>query len=304
MHNAIWESLSLVDASGQLIITAIVVFFVLAVCTNLVTRARYGSMARELQKNSTSEQPFSHRVLRKIFQEARARGSEGHAEVNIQALVEDSFQSELRLILTGERFSRAATGLLIILGLLGTFYGLTVSIGKLVTLVSSEASGVSDMTQALTLGLTEALSGMAVAFSTSLFGIVGAVALTLLGVVSNVTDRRTALMIQIENHVDRMLAREFAAAGAGYAGGGLVGADARSEQLQNVVNDFGRSVLRLEGAVSQFDSALQTFATTTRDFREFNLHLKDNVQRMSLSFGDFSEALKARVNTLKMGGHD
>src|SRR5208283_5233551 len=45
-------------------------------------------------------------------------------------------------------------------------------------------------THAVTSGLTQALTGMAVAFSNSLVGIVSAVVLTVLGVVSNVTDRR------------------------------------------------------------------------------------------------------------------
>jgi hypothetical protein len=49
----------------------------------------------------------------------------------------------------------------------------------------------------------------------------------------------------------------------------------------------------------QFGAALQTFAGTTRDFKEFNLHLKDNVQRMSLSFADASEAVKHHVHTLQ-----
>jgi hypothetical protein len=51
--------------------------------------------------------------------------------------------------------------------------------------------------------------------------------------------------------------------------------------------------------VATFESALQSFSSTTRDFREFNLHLKDNVQRMSLTFGDLSETLKEQVGTLK-----
>ena len=49
--------------------------------------------------------------------------------------------------------------------------------------------------------------------------------------------------------------------------------------------------------MGQFQGALNTFAGTTRDFREFNLHLKDNVQRMSLAFGDLSETLKREVGS-------
>jgi hypothetical protein len=65
-----------------------------------------------------------------------------------------------------------------------------------------------------------------------------------------------------------------------------------------MVSAFGQTVDRLDGTVAHFESALQTFATTTRDFREFNLHLKDNVQRMSLSFGDLSETLKQHASAL------
>ena len=50
--------------------------------------------------------------------------------------------------------------------------------------------------------------------------------------------------------------------------------------------------------MAQFENALETFATNTRDFQEFNLHLKDNVQRMSLGFGDLTEALKEHLRAL------
>ncbi|MET0410976.1 MAG: hypothetical protein ABW217_06750, partial [Polyangiaceae bacterium] len=73
-------------------------------------------------------------------------------------------------------------------------------------------------------------------------------------------------------------------------------------RFEQLVVGFGASVAQLSSAVDQFEAALTTFAGTTRDFREFNLHLKDNVQRMSLSFGDFSEALKAQVGHLNRPG--
>jgi len=113
-----------------------------------------------------------------------------------------------------------------------------------------------------------------VAFSNSLVGILSAVVLTILGVLSNVSDRRTAVMIQIETYLDRVRAQQPGAAGA--------------------AEGFGASVARLDGAVVRFESALQTFASTTRDFHEFNLHLKDNVQRLSLTFADLSNSLKAQ----------
>jgi methyl-accepting chemotaxis protein len=66
-------------------------------------------------------------------------------------------------------------------------------------------------------------------------------------------------------------------------------------QLAGLLTGFGESVQRLEGAVVHFESALGQFASSSRDFREFNHHLKDNIQRMSLSFGDLSESLRQQA---------
>jgi hypothetical protein len=189
---------------------------------------------------------------------------------------------------------KAATGLTIILELLGTFTGLTMSIGKLATLVSGSTAGVADITESLTRGLTQALSGMSLAFATSLFGIASAIVMTLAGVFFNVADRRTAFTVQLEDYLDNVLLAAHRQQGGVAVGGG--GA------LEPLVARFGQSVAALEAAVGQFQGALNTFAGTTRDFREFNLHLKDNIQRMSLAFGDLSETLKREVLTLNSRG--
>jgi hypothetical protein len=216
------------------------------------------------------------------------------SESNTQAIIEDCFQSGLRPLLLGERFVRAATGLVLILGLLGTFYGLTSSIGKLVHLVAGDAATATAVTDSVTAGLTQALSGMAVAFSNSLVGVGSAVVLTTLAVFSNLTDQRVGLMIRIETYLDRLLSTPSARdAGAALPTG------RRGEALEQSVANLGDSVARLEGVVARFDSALQVFSTSTRDFTEFNLHLKDNIQRMSLSFGDLSDTLKTQIVALK-----
>ena len=113
----------------------------------------------------------------------------------------------------------------------------------------------ADVTLAVTHGLTEALAGMAVAFSNSLVGILSAVVLTVLGVLSNVTDRRTALMVQLETYLDRLL-----------PDAALVRRDAATPFAA-----FGESVARLEGAVVRFESALRHFAASTKDLREVHL---------------------------------
>ena len=156
--------------------------------------------------------------------------------------------------------------------------------------MGGDAGGVSDVTQAVTTGLTQALAGMAVAFSNSLLGVASAVVLTVLGVFSNLTDRRVALMVHLETYLDRLPSDAASAGGA-----------ATTDGLERAVAGFDASVERLDAVVLRFESALSAFATSTRDFTEFNAHLKDNVQRMSLSFGDLSDTFKSQVLALKRG---
>ena len=282
MSSAILDGLQLVDAMGLAILGATLAVLVLGFLVTLFLHGRFASIERDLVRNGGAEPSFRHPVLQRIVEEARAAYRQA-PEPNTQAIIEESFHARLRPLLLAERFVKSATGLVIILGLLGTFYGLTLSIGRLVHLVAADPAATPDVSQAVTSGLTHALSGMAVAFSNSLVGVASAVLLTILGILANVTDRRTGLMLRIETYVDRALATPAAAAPRGMAG-------------------FGDSVARLERAVGTFEAALQGFAGSTRDFREFNLHLKDNVQRLSLTFADFSDRLRAEIASLKSPG--
>ena len=250
MPNSILDGLSLVDSIGHIILATTVGTLLAGMAAHVFLRAGYAALEHDLHRGDEPERPFRYHVLNRIIEDAE-RASGRSREVNAQAIIEDAFQLELRPLLLAERFVRAATGLVIILGLLGTFYGLTLSIGRLVHLVAADTGAAVDVTHAVTNGLTQALTGMAVAFSNSLVGIVSAVVLTVLGVVSNVTDRRTALMVRIETYLDRRLPVLPRAQGDAAA--------------------FSESVARLEGAVARFDAALQRFSADTKDLREIQL---------------------------------
>ena len=283
MTTTMLAGLSLIDTTGLAILATTLTTLLLGILANLWLRGRYSSLEKDLRRSRDADATFSHSVLNHIVRDATEAASRSR-ETSVQAIIEDRFQSDLRPMLFAERFVRAATGLVIILGLLGTFYGLTLSIGRIVHLVSAETGGGTDAALGVSQGLTQALSGMAVAFSNSLVGILSAVILTILGVVSNVSDRRTAVMIQIETHLDRIRVQP----GAGGA-------------LEPTLAGFGASVARLDGAVARFESALLAFSSTTRDFHEFNVHLKDNVQRLSLTFADLSDSLKAQLGATVPG---
>jgi hypothetical protein len=301
MPKSLLSSLSLINASGMVIIGAIVILLGLGVLLTLSIRARYAVIARDLRRGQ-EEARFSSRVLQRIVQATVDALRAGSSDINTQAIVEQNFQTQLGGLLVGERFVKATTGLVIIMGLVGTFYGLSSSIGRLSALLTGDAPSAAEVTSSLTQGLTETLSGMSVAFTSSLFGIVSAVLLTLLGVFFSIADRRLALAVQIESYLDNVFVagmrgsmRESGEAGTGSHPAVMQG-DARVEHM---VRGFGESVARLSGAVSSFESALVNFAASTREFQEFNLHLKDNIQRMSLSFGDLSESLKQQAGSLR-----
>jgi hypothetical protein len=292
MRGGVLDQLSAFDVRGYVIVSAIVLCFLISALTTLGVRARYRRIAADLTEKS-GVVPFESPLLRQIMQEVSERTQVSlSGPPNVQAIIEHNVQQHLRGALLGERFVRSSTGLVIILGLVGTFYGLSMSIGKLVQLLSAD-SGTVDITQALTVGLTDTLSGMSVAFTSSLAGIAAAILLTLLSVLLNVASARTSLMLQIETYFDRLLSAEPGLQPA--VGAPALAATQEARVLAQLMQNFGQSVTQLDGTVTRFESALENFASTTRDFREFNLHLKDNVQRMSLSFADLSEVLQAQA---------
>jgi MotA/TolQ/ExbB proton channel family len=304
MDNPLLRSLALLDTSGYVIIAIILTLVAIAVVLTIAIRARYAMLERELRRQGGAPGGFQSRVLNRILSDAQNARASNPFDLNTQAIIERAFDAELRGMLVGERFIKASTGLLIILGLVGTFYGLTLSIGRLVALVTGDAAPGTEVTESLMSGLAQALSGMSVAFSCSLFGICSAILMTLIGVFWNVADRRTALMVQIEAFLDNELVaapRQVAASGRP-VGPGVAMHPATSEDLNRLMQGFGASVEQLQNSVAQFEQALLNFSATTRDFREFNFHLKDNVQRMSLSFGDLSETLKEHSRAIRPRG--
>jgi hypothetical protein len=295
MREGLLGSLTVIDTSGYLIITAIVVVLLFGVGLTVYVRARYRIIERELKRHGDPLPRFASPVLNEIVREVQTVASRQAGELNTQAIVEHKVQTELSSLLLAERFIKTSTGLMIIMGLVGTFYGLTLSIGKLVALVSEDAGKVSDITASVTAGLTEALSGMSVAFSTSLFGITGAIVMTLLSVFANVPERRTAVMLQIEVYIDTVVL----AASSSHASARAMGAaPLTTDSLERATAQFARSIGDLGTAMTRFETALTTFSSSNRDFREFNLHLKDNIQRMSLSFGDLSDTLQRSARVL------
>jgi hypothetical protein len=93
----------------------------------------------------------------------------------------------------GRELSRYATGLLIFLGLLGTFWGLLLTIGSVSDVISGMSVGTGDINalfNQLKTGLAEPLRGMAIAFSSSMLGLAGALVLGFLDLTAGQAQNR------------------------------------------------------------------------------------------------------------------
>jgi len=80
----------------------------------------------------------------------------------------------------GRELSRYMTGLLIFLGLLGTFWGLILTIGSVSEVIQNMSVGTGDVTNLfnqLKSGLAQPLQGMGVAFSSSMLGLASSIVL-------------------------------------------------------------------------------------------------------------------------------
>jgi hypothetical protein len=89
--------------------------------------------------------------------------------------------------------SRYMTGLLIFLGLLGTFWGLLLTIGAIADVIASMSVGSGDITvlfNQLKVGLAQPLRGMGIAFSSSMLGLAGALVLGFLDLTAGQAQNR------------------------------------------------------------------------------------------------------------------
>src|SRR5215217_3572300 len=88
--------------------------------------------------------------------------------------------------------SRYMTGLLIFLGLLGTFWGLIETVGSVGRVIQGLSLGgdAGSMLDALKEGLAAPLSGMGISFSSSLFGLAGSLVLGFLDLQSSQAQNR------------------------------------------------------------------------------------------------------------------
>ncbi|HKK23410.1 MAG TPA: hypothetical protein VJ947_06950 [Pseudohaliea sp.] len=152
-----------------------------------------GMLARQLERERSERFSLSAMSLRTLLDGIRARLDESRD------------------------LSRYFMGLLVFLGLLGTFWGLLDTlrgVGSVISGLSIESGDAATTFESLKTGLEQPLSGMGTAFSSSLFGLAGALVLGFLDLQAGHAQNR------FYNDLEEWLASQTKLAGGAFGGDG------------------------------------------------------------------------------------
>ncbi len=186
--------------------------------------------------------------------------------------------------------SRYLIGLLVFLGLLGTFWGLLDTIGALGDTIKSldpRSGDANDVMDALKSGLSAPLDGMGTAFSSSLFGLAGSLVLGFLDLQSGRAQNRFYIELEnwlstvIDKDIDISVSDKLGGAGSDEIGA-LLTRVARTMQQSNASYDRGVSAMaRFTESINNQVKEMRSTHETMRDAQEaLKQHLDGQAQQM------------------------
>jgi len=221
-------------------------------------------------------------------------GGERADRVAISAQTMRAFLDSLATRLDeGRDISRYLTGLLVFLGLLGTFWGLIETVGSVGSIINNlqvngDAGAVFD---ALKEGLAAPLGGMGISFSSSLFGLAGSLVLGFLDLQTSQAQNRfyTGLEDWLATTV-----QDLGVSGA--AGGGALAASAVGaiDRLRQAVGEAGTNKATTT-AMANLAEAIQGLVHHMRTEQQMIRDWADEQSKLNRDLRRFMELL-AREN--------
>ena len=207
------------------------------------------------------------------------------------------------------------------MGLLGTFLGLSlllVELGRCVsTIMQSDAVSDPTFSSSFINDLLPSVYGMGVAFTTSLFGLACSIVFTFAIIVFSAEEARENLMVRIEEYLDNtvslviakdketeytimnnILRETFVEFGQKIENTLKQTVDTFGEKLTGVAMEVNISSKALDSTVERFDQSLKNFSENIKDFTEFNNNLRNNIEKMDVSFIKVTEALTDTTKTI------
>ncbi|WP_371822022.1 flagellar motor protein MotA [Martelella soudanensis] len=194
--------------------------------------------------------------------------------------------------------SRYLVGLLVFLGLLGTFWGLLNTIGSIGDIIQNldpNAGDSSDVLDALKAGLAGPLSGMGTAFSSSLLGLSGSLVLGFLDLQAGRAQNR--FYMELENWLSSVtdVTSDLAPALEGVASGSSEQFEIIAEELRRIAeNGAGASSVPamaqlaegIQGVVKNMRNEQQMLRDWIEAQQEESQELRRTLQRLTDKLGD------------------
>ncbi len=300
--------------AGAAVIAIIVILFAVAVALLIYVYGRY----RMLQRDMTSRDGGNSGFVAFLREDFCAAYRQYGQNTNTPAIINNAVSTKLGGLLFCERFMNNAVSLFVTLGLFGTFLGLALSVSSLTELLSlSSSEEWLSILDSVGGGLISALSGMGVAFYTSLVGVACSIIFTLLRSVFNPQVQRERLETTAELWLDHAVApmevselatddasrmlqlKDELRIHAAAVETALNNATAQMQQtLAATTQALGETIHYSKEPLTIFYNTVNTFNENVRDFSEFNYDLRGNIERMDVTFRDFSTALKQAAKTL------
>jgi hypothetical protein len=230
------------------------------------------------------------RVPRMLAPMAAILGAERTGRFAISAQTMRAFLDSLATRLDEARdISRYLTGLLVFLGLLGTFWGLIETVGSVGNIINGLKIGgdADSVFDALKEGLAAPLGGMGISFSSSLFGLAGSLVLGFLDLQTSQAQNR------FYTNLEDWLATTVQDFGVGTIGGGAAlpsGLVDAIQRLQQSIGD-GAAGKATTAAMANLAEAIQGLVQHMRNEQQMIRDWADEQSKLNTDLRRFMERL-------------
>jgi len=229
----------------------------------------------------------------------QAKSRDGHDRFTLSAPTMRSLLDSLASRLDESReLSRYMTGLLIFLGLLGTFWGLLLTVGAVSDVIGGMSVGSGDLNalfDQLKSGLGKPLRGMGTAFSSSMFGLAGALVLGFLDLTAGQAQNR------FFNELEEWLA-SLTRLGSGALGGDAEGGSVpvyvqalleqtaeNMENLQSILVRGEDGRLQSNNAILALTEKIGTLSDTMRSSQQLMLRIAETQTQLGPALARLGE---------------
>lgn len=258
-------------------------------------------------------------LWQKVFEQYRLSAAKGNEQVNTGVLLEDAYES-VKIVgrpleIDLERVARVCLSILLMLGLIGTFLGLTQSLFEIKGVL--EQMGVDTLAKGDLLGqiiqrLLIPLQRMSTAFVTSLAGIGSAMILSVTALILRVEQRREAFFIEAEDFLDNelfptlprpnsiqgaadVLGEKFQALFAGLskelAGNFELALDRMSAEMKELYRILQGSLKEITDTSNNLSKSGEAFAGGAKLMERISFGLGQQVNHMGKATGTLGESI-------------